>query len=250
MAFDYEAWKRALRKGTAPRYQYKGITGAHDRFANALTSHDPFLTHFVRGVVEDLMDAFKQGDKGLREAWIKHCRETAEHQAAQYDERNYHEMHNDGGGHHRYEMIMEEMPNDRAQLQEWLRVRVVEDVQSLKDEVERKVQENDEDARAWREWHPPEGVYSRRRDYCYPFSALVGFCPRCHEPLPQDAISQDRSRGGAWSLKCPECRLDGSIDWNVKQFGHRADVLPFTDVTLKSMIEQSKAYRSATYAVV
>ena len=246
MAFDHEAWKKALRDGTAPKYQYKGIAGAYDMFANALIAHEPFMEHFANTVIDDLIDAFKRGDEQIREAWIKHVQSVAEQEAIRRDNRLG--DRDPEGGHYLYEEIKENMTRNRHQLREWLRVRVLENYSDLQESVRTKVRENDEDAQAWRSYHPPEGVWSRRHKYCYPFSALVGFCPRCHEPLPKDSISQAVELGGAWVMQCPECRLNGSIDWNVQQFGHRADVLPFTDVTLKSVIEESKRYRSQVYA--
>jgi hypothetical protein len=112
---------------------------------------------------------------------------------------------------------------------------VLESKEELEREIRAKVEEDDEDARDWRQWHPAIGVYSRGQSCVLPFASCVGFCPKCHEPLTERAIFKSQSFRG-WGLECTACRIRDGIDQLEDRHRHPFHVLPFTQTALRDVI--------------
>lgn len=239
MAFDRKAWQEAVRQGTAPRYQFEGIQAVHCEFADALISHQPFMDHYIRTVIEEILEP--QNFRHYREAWVKYVEDVAHQQASEYDRRG--DWNDPDGASERYDQIREEMFESTEQLAEWVRTRVVEKgYGDLCKEIRSKIEDRDDEAEAWRKWHPVIGVFSRGLQAAIPFENVVGFCPRCHETLTERALFRSSTLGG-WGMECPACRVRDGVDRLEDQCGRRFDTLPFSDTPLRDVIAAVREYR-------
>jgi hypothetical protein len=248
MSFNRNAWQRARQEGIAPKYQFHGIAGAYTEFAGALLSHSPFMNNYVRGYVEEMMRPENLRD--LKPSWIKFCTDIAEQQAIRYEERTQ----DYDGAYDRNEQIIDSLVRDTGELREWIRTRILESKKDLDQEIRDKVAENDDDARNWRRWHWPEGIYSRGHSYVIPADHIKGFCPKCHEALSERDVWPDR-RKDTWMMRCTACREAGSIDEIEHRHQQPFHMVPFTDLALQDWligIEQLRdnAPASATQVTV
>ncbi|MDP3911560.1 MAG: hypothetical protein Q8Q14_14335 [Gemmatimonadales bacterium] len=239
MGFDETAWKQAIRDGTAPKYQYQGIAGAYHTFADALLGHRNFLDYYVQRTVDELLE--EDNWPHLRHAWIKHCEEIASQQATRYDQET--EGGDPEGANSRYEETLEQRVNDDHEREEWVRVRVVEQRSKLEQEIRDACDADSQDARKWREWHPPAGVYSRGLNATIPWSAVLGFCPKCREPAKDGDVWPSESYRGGYGFRCPACREGGSLDEIEARFHRPFHLIPFTTVAIRDFV---KTVRPAT----
>lgn len=245
MALDRQAWLQAVRDGTAPKYHYRGINGAYHLFANALIAHKAFMDYYIASIVDEMIDPNNFSDD-LRDAWIKHVERVAEQEAITFDRRT------DGEESDRaseiYEELKEQLLNNRDELVEWVRTRVVERWEALEREIRRKVEANDADAETWRQWHPPTGIYCRGKSCVIPLDQLVGFCPKCHEPLTKGAVFPSESSGG-YAMQCTSCRVSNGIDQLEDRYGHAFHLMPFTNIPLRDVIAASRQHAQEATAL-
>ncbi len=222
MAFDYKAWEQAKQYGTVPRWKYRGLDGVHETFGDALMGYGKLVDFKAREQVEELLHDFKKLEKPWRtfvrsrglaaaQAYIAYTGDPKDRQAFELMHETEEELLNDA--------------NARAQ---WVVRQVNERILEIKSEIKILANIPGGEHYDMRDEFPLEGVYCKGGNYVIPISAIVGFCPRCHEPIVLDSLEEIAA--DEFSMKCTACIADGPVKDLESEHGWYFDCLPFTDV--------------------